>query len=150
MSEALPALAFGAINSVIALLGNPPPAIRSRNSKPVVRTDVGAGEGWGKRAASNFRRSTIFLADMPNFGIGREYVQANILRELRRQILNLWVRHTKNLIAQKHFYDIKAPMNCMLARVCAGLITLVPSAGATEPIEVSTVLLLANPARLQN
>ena|SRR5438270_326678 len=43
-------------------------------------------------------------------------------------------------------------MNCMLAHVCAGLalITLVPTAGATEPIEVSMVQLLANPARFQN
>src|SRR5437764_8620029 len=78
MSEALPALAFGAINSVIALFGNPPPVIRSRTSTPVDRMVVGGGEGWGKRAASNFRRSTTFLADMPNSGIRLGYVQANI------------------------------------------------------------------------
>src|SRR5438067_10362596 len=81
MSEALPALAFGAINSVIALFGNPPPVIRSRTSTPVDRMVVGGGEGWGKRAASNFRRSTTLLADMPDSGIRFGYVQANISPE---------------------------------------------------------------------
>src|SRR5438132_13687499 len=78
MSEALPALICGVINSVIALFGSPWPAIRSRTSTPVDRTVVGEGEGWGKRAASNFRRSTTLLADMPHFGTRPEYVQVNI------------------------------------------------------------------------
>src|SRR5437867_658173 len=78
MSEALPALSVGAINSVIALFGRPPPPIRSRTSTPVDRTVVGGEEGWGKRAASNFRRSTTLLADMPHFGPRRGYVQVNI------------------------------------------------------------------------
>ena len=78
MSEALPALICGVINSVIALFGSPWLAIRSRTSTPVNRTVVGEGEGWGKRAASNFRRSTTLLADMPHFGTRREYVQVNI------------------------------------------------------------------------
>src|SRR5438045_106482 len=78
MSEALPALGRGEINSVIALLGKPPPEIWSRNSRPVGSSDVAGTKGWGKRAANNFLRSTTFLADMPNLGTSAIYVQVNI------------------------------------------------------------------------
>src|SRR5947209_19798962 len=78
MSEALPALAFRTINSVSALLGSPLPEVRSRISTPVGRTEGAGEEGWGKRAASNFRRSTTVLADMLHSDIRGEYVQANI------------------------------------------------------------------------
>src|SRR5205807_5106715 len=61
MSEALPALSFGEINSVIAFFGNPPPMVLSRKDQPVERTDVAEAAGWGKRSASNFRRSITLL-----------------------------------------------------------------------------------------
>src|SRR5260221_3012551 len=54
-------------------------AIRNNNSRLFARTVAGGREGWEKRAASNFRRSTTLLADMPHFGTRREYVQMNIL-----------------------------------------------------------------------
>src|SRR6266404_6507330 len=82
MSEALPALGRGEINSVIALLGKPPPEIWSRNSRPVGSSDVAGTKGWGKRAANSFLRSTTFLADMPNPGTSAIYVQVNISEAL--------------------------------------------------------------------
>ena len=62
MSEALPALARGEITSVIALLGKPPPVIRSRNWRPVGRVVVEGCDGWGKRSASALRRSIMAAA----------------------------------------------------------------------------------------
>ena len=59
MSEALPALTFGLINSVTALFGNPPPIVRSRKDIPVLKRVAGDEGACGKRSASNFRRSTI-------------------------------------------------------------------------------------------
>src|ERR1043166_10259318 len=48
--------------SVIALFDKPPPAIRSSAARPVGKTVVGGVERWGKRSASNFRRSTMEFA----------------------------------------------------------------------------------------
>src|SRR5205809_5245296 len=59
MSEALPALIRGLINSVIALRGNPPPIGSSRKGNPVIKCVAAASDGCGKRSASRFRRSII-------------------------------------------------------------------------------------------
>src|SRR4029453_13872344 len=60
MSDALPALARGLINSVIAPFGNPPSIAGSRKDKPGISGRGVAGAGvCGKRSASSFRRSPI-------------------------------------------------------------------------------------------
>src|SRR3954452_21245164 len=79
MSDALPALTWGEVISVIALFGNPPPVASSSGASSVVRRACRGTNDWGKRSASSLRRSITdeLLPDMPHHGIGNSYVQMN-------------------------------------------------------------------------
>src|SRR5205823_7160814 len=79
MSDALPALARGLINSVIPPFGNPPPITWSRKGKPVIKHVVATAGTCGKRSANSFRRSIIlpFGAIQEQDGTCRLYVQTN-------------------------------------------------------------------------
>src|ERR1700757_1663643 len=81
MSDALPALVPGLINSVIAPRGKPRMG-SSRKGKPVIKRVAVMCEGRGKRSASRLRRSIILaLAAMgAKHGASEEYVQENIYR----------------------------------------------------------------------
>src|SRR5437660_7757692 len=81
MSDALPALVRGLINSVIAPAGKQPPMSSSRKGKLITKRVADMAGGWGKRSASNFRRSIILsLAAMENkHGVSLLYVQVNSL-----------------------------------------------------------------------
>src|SRR6266446_7061680 len=70
MSDALPALGRGVINSVIALFGRPPPLARSKKRKPVVKTEAAGAERAGNRSESAFRRSIMTAGvAMTNYGM---------------------------------------------------------------------------------
>src|SRR6266446_2188250 len=80
MSDALPALGRGVINSVIALFGRPPPLARSKKRKPVVKTEAAGAERAGNRSESAFRRSIMTAGvAMTNHGMKEGYVQSNII-----------------------------------------------------------------------
>src|SRR3982075_2823705 len=58
------------------------PIYRHLFGKPVCKRDAGGEVGWGKRSASNFRRSTILLvAPTSEQWHKAEYVQKNICSE---------------------------------------------------------------------
>src|SRR6266436_7249388 len=79
MSDPLPALGRGVINSVIALFGRPPPLARSKKGKPVVKTEAAGAERAGNRSESAFRRSIMTAGvAMTNHATKEEYVQENI------------------------------------------------------------------------
>src|SRR6266446_6166100 len=59
MSEALPALSLGLINSVIAPFAKPPPVTLSKKDKPVLKCVPGSNCFCGKRSTSRFLRSTM-------------------------------------------------------------------------------------------
>src|SRR6266478_1767045 len=79
MSDPLPALGRGVINSVIALFGRPPPLARSKKGKPVVKTEAAGAERAGNRSESAFRRSIMTAGvAMTNHATKEKYVQENI------------------------------------------------------------------------
>ena len=72
MSEALPALSLGLINSVIAPFAKPPPVALSKKDKPVLKCVPGSNCFCGKRSASSFLRSTT----LPGVPIQKKMAQA--------------------------------------------------------------------------
>src|ERR1700746_2655581 len=91
MSDALPALVPGLINSVIAPRGKPRMG-SSRKGKPVIKRVAVMCEGRGKRSASRLRRSIILaLAAMGDkHGASEEYVQSNIYKVAVRLCFNVF------------------------------------------------------------
>src|SRR3954451_25432915 len=97
MSDALPALTWGEVISVIALFGNPPPVASSSGASSVVRRACRGTNDWGKRSASSLRRSITdeLLPDMPHHGMGNSYVQMNTNAVIPNEVRDLTdVRNT--------------------------------------------------------
>src|SRR3954468_15614083 len=91
MSDALPALTWGEVISVIALFGNPPPVASSSGASSVVRRACRGTNDWGKRSASSLRRSMTdeLLPDMPHHGMGNSYVQMNTNAVIPNEVRDL-------------------------------------------------------------